>query len=83
MANYNEFNNKKNTVKVVLSNQDYQQHGPAPLRSKWSDPEQIVNMEATLRMRESQKLDLHTASDIQSRPKKWLYPDWLEEVKRH
>jgi hypothetical protein len=72
-------NNKKNTSKIAINHQDYQRQGLRPLNSRWGDPEYIANLETTHRMRESQKLDLHTASDIQSRPKIWVYPDWLEE----
>jgi putative DNA primase/helicase len=36
-------------------------------------------MMAVGRMRECNKLDWQTASDVTSTPKKWVYPDWLLE----
>lgn len=47
--------------------------------SRWYDPEYYAGLHKLDRMRECNKLDLQTASDVPSIPKTWVYPDWLPE----
>lgn len=49
------------------------------MRSKWNDPQYIAQMKAVDWMRECNKLDVQTASDVPSESKKSVYPDWLLE----
>lgn len=79
MSKHNKFSNKKNPPEVFPFRQEDQQQGIFTPFSKWDDPQYTVQLQATHRMRESNKLDLHTASNIQSRPKNWVYQDWVEE----
>lgn len=79
MSIYNKLSNKKNPPEALPLQQDDQRQGISIPLSKWNDPHYTAQLQATNRMRESNKLDLHTASNIQSRPKIWVYSDWVEE----
>lgn len=79
MSKRNKFRNKKNPPKAFPFLQDEQQHGIFSPLSKWNDPQYTEQLQATHRMRESNKLDWQTASDLISTPKSWLFLNFLQE----
>lgn len=58
---------------------DDRQQSVRPLSGKWSDPEYLARLEQERLIRESQKLGMQTASDVESGPKVWIFPDWLQQ----
>ena len=77
MSNQNKLRNKKISQEEWLVPTEIREMlGPI---SRWADPEFCALQNAVNRIRESDKLDLTTASDVQSRQKKFVYPNWVEE----
>lgn len=77
MLKQHKVGNRGNIKEARPSLPDNQQALPVP--GRWADPHYCAQMEAAIRMRETDKLDLTTASDVPSRSKIWIYPDWVEQ----
>ncbi|MFZ6647163.1 AAA family ATPase [Undibacterium sp. TJN25] len=79
MSKQNKFGNKENPREALPLRYDDQRQGRSHSFSKWNDQQYIAQSKAVDRMRECNKLDVQTASDVTSVPKKWVYLDWLLE----
>lgn len=47
--------------------------------NRWDDPNYIGELDAAERQREAAKLPMRTADSVRSRPKPWLFKDWIEQ----